>query len=190
MWATDITYIPSGLRLSLFGGDHGLGARAVLSWRLSNTMDVSFCLSKRLKRLWGVSARRKSSTAIRARSSLGRLHRDAWRAGIQISMDGRGRCMDNIFIERLWRSLKHEEIYLKRYADGREARAGIQKWIAFYNDRRPHRRWATKRQCVVWREDMACAKAVDMVDNASPPRCPHAHSRNSRRSLSPRDRKE
>ena len=54
-------------------------------------------------------------------------------AGIQISMDGRGRWMDNVFIERLWRSLKYEDIYLKGYADGREARTGIGLWMAFYN---------------------------------------------------------
>src|SRR5262249_36240873 len=60
-------------------------------------------------------------------------------AGVRISMDGRGRWMDNVFIERLWRSLKYEDIYLKGYADGREARAGIAAWIAFYNTRRPHR---------------------------------------------------
>ena len=63
-------------------------------------------------------------------------------------MDGRGRWMDNVFIERLWRSLKYEDIYLKGYADGREAKAGIANWIAFYNDRRLTRRSATARR---WR---------------------------------------
>src|SRR5579864_7433088 len=69
-------------------------------------------------------------------------------AKIKISMDGRGRWMDNVFIERLWRSLKHEDIYLKGYADGREAKAGIANWIAFYNDRRLIRRTAIARR---WR---------------------------------------
>jgi transposase InsO family protein len=59
-------------------------------------------------------------------------------AGIRISMDGRGRWMDNVFIERLWRLLKHEDVYLRSYADGREAHAGIASWTAFYNGRRPH----------------------------------------------------
>jgi putative transposase len=59
-------------------------------------------------------------------------------AGIAISMDGRGRWLDNVFVERLWRSLKYEEVHLKAYADGREARAGIGAWIAFHNERRPH----------------------------------------------------
>jgi putative transposase len=66
-------------------------------------------------------------------------------AGIRISMDGRGRWIDNVFIERLWRSLKYEDIYLKGYADGREAKAGIGAWLAFYNHRRPHQ--ARLKQC-------------------------------------------
>ena len=103
-------------------------------------------------------------------------------------MDGRGRWMDNVFIERLWRSLKYEEVYLKGYADGREAARGIAEWIAFYNERRPHQALADRAPMAVWREAVAGAKAVDMMDNA--PRCPHAHSRRSRRSLSLRDRKE
>jgi transposase InsO family protein len=61
-------------------------------------------------------------------------------AGVRISMDGRGRWMDNVFIERLWRSLKYEDVYLKGYSDGREARAGIGEWVAFYTSRRPHHR--------------------------------------------------
>jgi putative transposase len=81
-------------------------------------------------------------------------------------MDGRGRWMDNVFIERLWRSLKHEDIYLKGYADGREAKAGIANWIAFYNDRRLHQALGYRAPMAVWRERMRTAKAVDKVDNA------------------------
>ena len=66
-------------------------------------------------------------------------------AGVAISMDGGGRWMDNVFIERLWRSLKYEDVYLKGYTDGREALPGIAEWIAFYNDRRPYRHWRTVR---------------------------------------------
>ena len=67
-------------------------------------------------------------------------------------MDGRGRWMDNVFIERLWRSLKYEDVYLKSYADGREAARGIAEWIAFYNDRRPHQALADRMPMAVWRE--------------------------------------
>ena len=94
-------------------------------------------------------------------------------------MDGRGRFLDNIFIERLWRSLKHEDIYLKHYADGREARAGIASWIAFYNCRRPHQALGYKTPMSVRRLGTTGAldeKAVDMafrLDNAGAlPTCP------------------
>ena len=68
--------------------------------------------------------------------------------------------MDNVFIERLWRSLKHEEIYLKGYAEGREAKAGIANWIAVYNDRRLHQALGYRAPIAVWRERMQAAKAV------------------------------
>lgn len=93
-------------------------------------------------------------------------------AGIAISMDGRGRWMDNVFIERLWRSLKYEDVYLKGYADGREAARGIAEWVAFYNDRRPHQALADRMPMAVWREAIV-GRAVDMMDNASAlPTCP------------------
>ena len=88
-------------------------------------------------------------------------------------MDGRGRWMDNVFIERLWRSLKHEDVYLKGYADGREARAGIAEWIAFHNERRPHHALGLRTPMAVWRDGAAAKKAVDMMDNAAAsPTCP------------------
>ena len=94
-------------------------------------------------------------------------------------MDGRGRWMDNVFIERLWRSLKHEEVYLKGYADGREARAGIAEWIAFYNQRRPHQALGSRTPLAVWRAGVTGTiegTAVDMtlrLDNAGAlPTCP------------------
>ena len=94
-------------------------------------------------------------------------------------MDGRGRWMDNVFIERLWRSLKHEDIYLKGYADGREAKAGIASWIAFYNGRRPHQGLGNRTPMTAWREGITGASngtAVDMtlrLDNAiALPTCP------------------
>jgi putative transposase len=94
-------------------------------------------------------------------------------------MDGRGCFLDNIFIERLWRSLKHEDVYLKHYADGREARVGIASWIAFYNNRRPHQARGYQTPMSVWRLRVTGAldeTAVDMtlrLDNADAlPTCP------------------
>ena len=95
-------------------------------------------------------------------------------ASVAISMDGRGRFMDNIFIERLWRSIKDEEVHLKAYADGREARVGISSWMTFYNFRRPHQAMNNQMPMAVWRAGLdkieAAAKAVDMplrLDNAN-----------------------
>ena len=96
-------------------------------------------------------------------------------AGVRISMDGRGRWMDNVFIERLWRSLKHEDVYLKGYADGREARTGIGDWIAFYNETRLHQALGYRAPMAVFREGSA-AGARGHVDNA-PTAQPNRHSR-------------
>jgi putative transposase len=94
-------------------------------------------------------------------------------AGIAISMDGRGRFMDNIFIERLWRSIKYEEVHLKAYADGREARNGIGLWMNFYNHHRPHQAMNNQFPMAAWRagtDRIEAAKTVDMplrLDNAN-----------------------
>ena len=94
-------------------------------------------------------------------------------AGIAISMDGRGRFMDNIFIERLWRSIKYEEIHLKAYADGREAQDGIGSWMNFYNHLRPHQAMNNQFPMAAWRAGMdriEAARTMDMplrLDNAN-----------------------
>ena len=95
-------------------------------------------------------------------------------AGVRISMDGRGRWMDNVFIERVWRSLKYEDVYLKGYADGREAKAGIGAYFAFYNERRLHQALGYRTPMAVWREGAALG-AYGHVDNASAlTTCPQA----------------
>ena len=98
-------------------------------------------------------------------------------AGVAISMDGRGRFMDNIFIERLWRSIKYEEVHLKAYADGREARAGIGSWMTFYNFRRPHQAMNNQTPMAVWRAGMdkieAAARAVDTASLGQRKRVAH-----------------
>jgi len=106
-------------------------SRAVLAWRLSNTMDAGFCIAALDEAQGRGTARRQYLTPIRRAVHQRRLHRQARGRSIAISMDGRGRFMDNIFIERLWRSIKYEEVHLKAYADGREARDGIGSWIIF-----------------------------------------------------------
>jgi len=145
----------------------------VLAWRLSNTMDASFCLAALEE------ARAKFGKPEIFNTDQGSQFTSApftgalAEAGVAISMDGRGRWMDNVFIERLRRSLKYEDVYLKGYADGREAARGIAAWIAFYNERRPHQALADRTLMAVWRKAIAGAGAVDMMDNASAlPTCP------------------
>ena len=162
-------------------------SRAVLAWRLSNTMDTRFCIAALDEALARYGKPRISAQcdALRDNSDQGSLPgldpgitSEAFTgrliaAGVEISMDGRGRFLDNIFIERLWRSIKYEEVHLKAYADGREARAGIGSWIKFYNEERPHQAMDNQMPMAVWRAGMdrneAAARAVDMplrLDNA------------------------
>ena len=172
VWATDITYIPIGSGFLYLVAVMDWASRAVLSWRLSNTMDVSFCvwaLEDALAR-FGKPEIFNSDQGSQFTSAAFTAVLE--KAGVQISMDGRGRWMDNVFIERLWRSLKHEDIYLKHYADGREARAGIAQWISFYNTSRPHQALGYRMPMAVWREGATGSfgkQAVDMtlrLDNA------------------------
>ena len=138
VWAADITYIPIGRGFLYLVAVMDWASRAVLAWRLSNTMDVSFCVSALEEALARFGKPEIFNTDQGSQFTSAAFTGALAAAGIQISMDGRGRWMDNVFIERLWRSLKHEDVYLKGYADGHEAKAGIADWIAFYNNRRPH----------------------------------------------------
>jgi putative transposase len=173
VWAADITYIPIGRGFLYLVAIIDWASRAVLAWRLSNTMDVSFCLSALEEALAKFGRPEIFNTDQGSQFTSAAFTGALEKAGVAISMDGRGRWMDNVFIERLWRSLKHEDVYLKGYADGREAVRGIAEWIAFYNDRRPHQALAYRTPMTVWRDAAAGSKAVDMMDNACAlPTCP------------------
>jgi putative transposase len=179
VWASDITYIPIGRGFLYLVAVIDWASRAVLSWRLSNTMDVSFCVSALEAALARFGAPEIFNTDQGSQFTSAAFTGTLAAAGIKISMDGRGRWMDNVFIERLWRSLKHEDVYLKGYADGREARTGIGAWIAFYNSRRPHQALANRTPMAVWRDGVSGVpgvRAVDMalrLDNADAlPTCP------------------
>jgi putative transposase len=179
VWAADITYVPLGAGFLYLVAIMDWASRAVLAWRLSNTMDASFCLEALEEALARFGKPEIFNTDQGSQFTSQAFTGALEQAGVRISMDGRGRFLDNIFIERLWRSLKHEDIYLKHYADGREARAGIASWIAFYNSRRPHQGLGYKTPMSVWRlgtTDASSAGAVDMtlrLDNAGAlPTCP------------------
>jgi putative transposase len=115
-----------------------LATRRVLSWRLSNTMDVEFCIAALEEALarFGRPAIFNSDQGSQFTSP--RFTEVLTDAGVRISMNGRGRWMDNVFIERLWRSLKYECVYLHAFETGSELRAGLACWIGYYNGARPH----------------------------------------------------
>ena len=163
VWAADITYIPLGRGFLYLVAIMDWASRAVLAWRLSNTMDVSFCVSALEEAL------AKFGTPEIFNSDQGSQFTSAaftgvlTAAGIRISMDGRGRWMDNVFIERLWRSLKYEDVYLKGYADGREARAGIESWVRFYNHQRLHQALGNRAPMAVWRAGVLGQSEIGQV---------------------------
>jgi putative transposase len=176
VWAADITYIPMGSTFFYLVAVIDWASRAVLSWRLSNTMDSSFCVDALEEALARFGRPEIFNTDQGSQFTGAAFTGVLSTAGIRISMDGRGRWMDNVFIERLWRSIKYEEVYLKCYADGWEARVGIASWISFYNSRRPHQALGDRTPMSVWRGAMKWSidgKAVDMMDNARAlPTCP------------------
>ena len=112
--------------------------RKVLAWRVSNTMDVEFCLEALEEALAGYGRPEIFNTDQGGQFTSPRFTGVLQRAGVRVSMDGRGRWMDNVFIERLWRSLKYECVYLHAFETGSELRAGLARWIGYYNARRPH----------------------------------------------------
>ena len=164
VWCADITYIPLGRGFLYLVAIMDWASRAVLAWRLSNTMDVSFCLAALDEALARFGRPEIFNTDQGSQFTSLAFTGALAAAGIRISMDGRGRWLDNVFIERLWRSLKYEEVYLKAYADGHEARAGIGAWIGFYNARRPHQALANRAPLSVWQEGIMGGLGPRAVD--------------------------
>ena len=176
VWCADITYIPIGRGFLYLVAIMDWASREVLAWRLSNTMDTAFCVAALEEALARFGTPEIFNTDQGSQFTSAAFTGGLAAAGVRISMDGRGRWMDNVFIERLWRSLKYEDVYLKGYADGREAKAGIASWIDFYNAGRPHQTLGDKTPLTVWRDGTSGPvgdRAVDMMDNANAlPTCP------------------
>lgn len=151
VWSTDITYIRMAQGFCYLVAVLDWHSRFVLSWSLSVTMETEFCLealASALRRARPEIFNSDQGSQFTSERFTGELEK----RGIAISMDGRGRCFDNIFIERLWRSLKHEEVYLKDYQRVSEARNGIERWFEFYNHRRPHQTLRYRTPAAVYKE--------------------------------------
>jgi putative transposase len=138
VWCADVTYIPMRRGFLYLVAVIDWATRKVLAWRLSNTMEADFCVAA-LNDAMDAHGRPEIFNTDQGSQFTSHAFTGALAdAGIRISMDGRGRGMDNVFIERLWRSLKYESVFPNAFETGGEARTGIGRWIDFYNQRRPH----------------------------------------------------
>ena len=137
VWSADITYVPMASGFMYLAATIDWYSRYVIAWRLSNTLDGSFCLEM-LEEALGRGRPEVFNTdqgvQFTAEAFTGRLVA----AGVAVSMDGRGRCLDNVFVERLWRSVKYEDIYLRCYETVPQLTAGLGRYFPFYNEERPH----------------------------------------------------
>ena len=138
VWCADITYIPMQHGFLYLVAVMDWATRKVLSWRVSNTLEADFCIEALEEALERFGKPEIFNTDQGSQFTSPRFTGVLRAAGVRISMDGRGRWMDNVFIERLWRSLKYECIYLHAFETGSALRAGLRDWIDYYNARRPH----------------------------------------------------
>jgi putative transposase len=138
VWASDITYIPTRQGHCYLVAVMDWYTRRVLAWRISNTMDSLFCVEAVQEAIAKFGPPEIFNTDQGAQFTDGDFTSVLLERGVKVSMDGRGRFMDNIFIERLWRSVKCEEVYLNDYQDVAEARSAIGTYLDKYNRRRPH----------------------------------------------------
>jgi putative transposase len=178
VWCADITYIPMAKGFVYLVAVMDWFSRRVLSWRLSITMETDFCVEALTEAMERHGQPEIFNTDQGVQFTSAAFLDELAARGVQISMDGKGRYLDNIFIERLWRSLKYEEVYLKAYGSVPEARRNIGEWLAFYNDVRPH-------QALDYRtpREVFDGEACEHVDNASAslrdapalPTCSQAH---------------
>ncbi len=160
VWCADITYIPVQRGFLYLVAIMDWATRHVIAWRLSNTMDAGFCveaLNEALARYGRPEIFNTDQGSQFTSLDFTAVLNDA---GIRISMDGRGRCMDNIFIERLWRSLKYEAVFLHELTDGFKAERVIGDWIGFYNTERPHSTLGGRTPA----EAYGTGRPVDMMD--------------------------
>jgi putative transposase len=152
VWCADITYIPMRRGFLYLVAVMDWATRKVLSWRVSNTMDVEFCSAALEEALARFGCPEIFNTDQGSQFTSPRFTGVLHAAGVKISMDGRGRWMDNVFIERLWRSVKYEEVYLKDYTGGWDAEASLATYFRFYNNERIHQALGYRTPLEIYRE--------------------------------------
>jgi putative transposase len=166
VWAADITYIPMARGFLYLIAIIDWHSRYVLSWRLSNTLDAGFCvdaLDEALRKGRPEIFNTDQGAQFTSEAFTGLLEQH----GVRISMDGKGGYSDNLFIERLWRTVKYEEVYLKAYQDGRDARIGLGNYFRFYNAERPHQALGYRTPAEVFVSSLA-ATYGGMVESLTP----------------------
>jgi len=166
-WAADITYIPMARGFLYLVAIIDWYSRYVLSWRLSNTLDADFCVEAIKEAL------RKGKPDIFNTDQGAQFTGEAFTGllkqhGIRISMDGKGSYNDNLFIERLWRTVKYEEVYLKAYQGGRDARAGIGNYFRFYTTDRPHLALGYRTPAEVFNSTPVESNYGDIIESLTP----------------------
>ena len=170
VWCADITYIPMAKGFAYLVAVMDWFSRRVLSWRVSITMDTAFCVEALQEAMDRHGQPEIFNTDQGVQFTSADFLAELEGRGVRISMDGRGRYLDNIFIERLWRSLKYEEVFIKAYESVAAARQGIGGWLTFYNEERPHQALSYRTPREIFE-----AAACEYVGNASAPlRCAHA----------------
>jgi putative transposase len=138
VWAADVTYIPLARGFAYLVAIMDWYSRRVLSWRLSTTLESDFCVRALQQALSEFGTPEIFNTDQGAQFTAEAFTSELTERGIKVSMDGKGRFTDNIFVERLWRTLKYEEVYLYAYDSVDEARAAIRRYLCFYNEERSH----------------------------------------------------
>lgn len=166
VWAADITYVPMARGFLYLIAIMDWASRHVLAWRLSNTLDAAFCVEALEEALAQYGPPEIVNTDQGAQFTAAGWIDAVETVDAKVSMDGKGRFTDNIFVERLWRSLKYEEVYLYAYDSVAEAKAGIARWFSFYNEERLHQALGYRPPAAILR---AARPPVDMplrLDNA------------------------
>jgi putative transposase len=154
VWAADITYIPMARGFHYLVAIMDWHTRYVVAWNLSNTLDADFCVEA-LEEALGKGRPEIFNTDQGSQFTGDGFTGLLKQHGVRISMDGKGRYSDNIFVERLWRTVKYEEVYLKAYSDGWEARVGLKAYFHFYNNQRPHQALGYRTPAEVFNGDSA-----------------------------------
>ena len=169
VWCSDVTYIPMAKGFLYLVVIMDWVSRAVLAWRLSNTLAADFCVEALEEALARYGRPEIFNTDQASQFTSDDFTGTLKQHGVMISMDGKGRCMDNIFVERLWRSLKYEEVYLNAYATVAEAKTGIGAWLSFYNEERQHQSLGSRTPRQIYQESLwICGRSALPTGCASP----------------------